>query len=406
MMKKIISLVLVVCMIMSMTAVSFAQNSLQNGKLNFVSDINKVSKAFGITVKDRSVSQSNDYTVDYDYKVEDLENSDEVKVSLNGSISNGEEIYVFNTSGEIDSVDLSDGKKFIEGPLDGKIIINDIKHDITVGFRTIRGSNEISAGLTIYPNKNNENFKDILFISFGDYVKTQELINKLNKTKMIEKPAVNDEITKEVRGSFSYAGSDYADLKTDGLSSQTGNGQKIKVYTDDSAKRIRVDLYTYSYKFDDSDFQSVPDGDFIDAGIHEFRIGLRRTNGDGYIDGLEELNLDHYIGKKTVLEDMFLDMLGAADIPSWTVAAMFENARGKITGSDSTNNTYVNVVVEVGKIIDFDSDEMKVIFQTTNNNDDKTTFKAYSEVTYVIDCLQAAFYVHTDDTSAKVYMEY
>lgn len=313
---------------------------------------------------------------------------------------------MFNTSGEIDSVDLSYGKKFIEGPLDGKIIINDVKHDITVGFRTIRGSNEISAGLTIYPNKNNENFKDILFISFGDYVKTQELINKLNKTKMIEKPAVNDEITKGVRGSFSYAGSDYADLKTDGLSSQTGNGQKIKVYTDDSAKRIRVDLYTYSYKFDDSDFQSVPDGDFIDAGIHEFRIGLRRTNGDGYIDGLEELNLDHYIGKKTILEDMFLDMLGAADISSWTVAAMFENARGKITGSDSTNNTYVNVVVEVGKIIDFDSDEMKVIFQTTNNNDDKTTFKAYSEVTYVIDCLQAAFYVYTDDTSAKVYMEY
>ena len=182
----------------------------------------------------------------------------------------------------------------------------------------------------------------------------------------------------------------------------------LNTYKDTAAKRVRADILSYTYRFDDSDFPSVPDGQFIRASIDEFTIGLQRTGtGNAYIDGLEEFYYDNYIGTTSLLENVFLDVLSYLNYPSWTIAAMFNNAKGSITGSDATNNTYIHVNVRSGYIVNFDSDYNSLIFQLDSNVPNETTnFNAYADFVYVIDCYNAAFYVDTEQATEALTMTF
>lgn len=394
MVKKMILIAFIVCLIVTINTRCFTQDSRITDNLDFISNINTVNKAFNIS----TIDQASDYKVNYNYNIIDIDKSTDIYVTINGSITNNNNEYSFDASGEIPVVDLSNDSKFIEGPIDGNMNINNVLHDITIGFRSIKNTDKVSIGLTIYPNENNPDFQDILFIRFGNFSKSKNLIDDLNNSSDTNESNI---------ASYKYEGCDTADFIPSNLCNQTGTGQKIETYVSYSDKNIIVDLHTYTNKFDDLDFTSVPDGEFINAGIHEFRIGLRKTLGDGFITGIKNLDLAPYSNREYKLEDVFFDMLGNFEIQGyWTLSSIFNNTKGEISSSNAVNNTYINVVVEEGKIIDFDDDGMKVIFLTSNQNTDRTTYEAYSKVTYVIDCFGAAFFVGTEDTSATICMDY
>lgn len=411
---KVLVLMLVISTITSSSVMAKEKPKLKKNEIEFISNEAQVSKI--IDGSEGTLTEES-MTVDYSFEIEETNDERWPNVIMDIVIGINGKNYDFIAAGEVERLELTDNIKYLQGPLRGTVKIKGKEMDVIVGFQNVEGSEEVSLGLTIQAS--GESKSDIAFIRTGKKVKDETINNAIDKykderkEKLVENE-VDEPTTKEVStsSSFSYEGSDYAYILNNGLNTETGSGTYMRAYEDEVGNRVKTDFKTFSFRFDDSDFPSVPNGQFIDASIHEFRMGLKRTSGDSvsYIANIEEIDFGSYENKTSSLFYVFLDVLAYFNYPTWTIDAVFGDAEGKVTRGNYANHQYINVKVSAFDKVDFDTDiNMTTIFQLQDSNTNysgSSSYNSYTDLTYVIDCLSCAFYVDCEQAIESLTMNF
>lgn len=424
--KRVITVILSASLLIGCVSVNALAKEMTTEEpyaVNFMSDAAIISEIF-----EASTSELVEENVifDYDFKVNETNDDHWPIVEMDILLEVDEENYAFTVTGEVERIILENGDTFLQGPLRGEFDVNGKAVETIIGFQNIEGSNDVSLGLSMKMNLEDES--KMSFIQLGSTVKTQEIQESIERYQLEKQESMHvlesysdenmnvepqngiDENSLQTAYStdsnnFEYEGYDFGKIIADSLNTEDGYGSYLQVYTDSVDKRIKAQFKTYSEKFDDSDFPSVFDGDFIAASVYEFRIGLDRTSGtSSYIAGMEDHGFYGYDGETDYLIDIFYDLLSYLNAPTGTITEMFGDAKGKVTTYDTTSHTYLNVKVSLFDEVNFDDNYMPVIFQLDSNSGGTAKYNAYVDLTYLIDCLGCAFYVDCETAEESVTM--
>ena len=188
-MKKIfVTLLSIVFMINLVNLSVAAASDIEQENIQLASSSQSVERMFAVESE-----KTNDISVKYSYKFMDTKSDDTMFVDLTGYIQINDMAYPLSVSGEVDKI-MIDNSAYYEGPLRGVIEINKMSHDITLGFRYFEETAEMSAGLTIYPNKDDKQASNAVFLMFGDFIKDDMIRDRIDKIQKEESPSSQMEI--------------------------------------------------------------------------------------------------------------------------------------------------------------------------------------------------------------------
>lgn len=153
---------------------------------------------------------------------------------------------------------------------------------------------------------------------------------------------------------------------------------------------------------------------FADCSIGAFQVGLQQTNSNGYIAGVQEVNLPSS-GSSAALDVVFStasSLLGCLPSPygqgASVIMSLLDNVNATTTYQISGFTDHNNIHCTLGLWDQFKLDDspLPIVFQLADSSSSTITFQgnAYIDLTYAVDLLNSSFYVRTTRANVGVSM--
>ena len=349
-------------------------------------------------------------SVTYDYDI-NLLPSDVGTATIVFFLNIGGVNYPAVVSGQIHTERLSDEYSLIVGGLFGFLTIESVRYEVDAYLRKMASQDTINVGITLTPPDYNSNpsAKQIL-LSFGPSVMTEDVLVAYQEYISNQEVAMAEDITLSTGSTLSTSGLSYYSTAygytRDSGSSYNGTGgigQRLVTYLDNNNKRYVAFLYSYSDRFNEQDFTST----FISANIYAYQIGIQRVGTNTSIASMEGQPEAPYGITTTNLWGYVYGLVSAiasyAGYGSITtlLAPIFQGTSGTITTYDAGNKSYVHVTFDTSKRVNFDDNAFPVGFNILLYPGQTGTYYTFSELTYLIDCLEAAFLIRTTQAQSS-----
>lgn len=433
-MKKIITLLITLLLLITISTLVFADNSesvnTQDDYYNEIEvNVNTVSNENSEKI---SIDSQANQEVKYNFQTTKEKDQDIYKTRVEGSITQGDEVYFFYASGETDYLLLDNGNTFIQGPLFGKISIDKEEYNVIIGFQGIEETNEAVFGMNIETVLDSKKLKDSFFIVFGNLTKDDKLLTEIEKAKEVRKTnntkqLINESNNSLVEKSSSIKGTnstfDYVKSVSRSFNGSksnvpgslpNGNAVTIAVYKDLLGNRLALTAKTYGYKFENFSSQELADffgpygnGHTIqEVKIDYFKMGMERKDGTVMsFNNFESLssvysNLGSSSSGNILLRSLFLDISGLFGFNgTWFVNAAIEAQGGSFSKILDTDSASVEVNVNNFDVMDFDYDPMAIALHYIPNFAGYTDYSAFTDIIYHINTDLCLFYVEVPRVS-------
>lgn len=355
----------ILCMALILSAANVFGADISQISEEKISNINLVSQDNSEKVfKGSDLEKS----IKYDYQIdsEDEEGNYSATLSFILPIDNQEKTVT--VSGILSSTQDPSGEVFLEGPLEGDIVLNGLNYNVVAGVTKSVTTGKMNAGITL---STNDKWDEQIMFSFGDKIVRQLDNKEANPLSPDALPRASSTFKEVVTGSSAISGASSSGpvLKLRGLYQQSSKRASVGINSNISG------LKTY--------YKNKNKVSTVNARIHSLRIELERDsniNPGSYIAGIEKPNLSVGSTGQTPLKPIFQDACTLIGIPSAAIISAINDAEGNIDYHHSTNNTYVNVTFSGTSKANFDSASvtLPVIFQLNRTTASKSAKEAYN----------------------------
>ena len=378
-MKKITAICLIICLmsIYMTTPVSALINTNFLEKATIITEEEFVSVFNTNNIDDVSYDFYYETSQDNPYKAIAIL---EIALKIKG--------YVYNifTSGMISLNCLDNGVLLWEGPLRGKVFIDDEQYSVIAGVAYLENSQESMISLTIQKDST------IVAISFGDSIIKDEVLNfysnrsyNVNVSNVSDTSIANEIFTNNFsnggistcfispeisEGIFDGGGGGSLNLGEDGEwkyknvdyakhGGTSYNALKSTVYFNSLKNVMMVTLKPFSGST--QNYVETLGYDFASSSLCGFGVELALEDADypnyAYIANItkpdEAIAIDGYFtGIKVGLSPLFEDILGVIGVPTSTISAVLESMNGKIEIQEST--LFASVDIEKDTFSDYE----------------------------------------------------
>jgi hypothetical protein len=263
--------------------------------------------------------------IEYDIKINDTKNNSSYVVMNGRLLLNNNETYKFETKGEVDKINIGN-KTLLNGPLNGYMLINDEKVDLTIHFQKFQEANEIFITMSIY-----DIGKDInSFLAFGDKIVTKDFTDKI-KSMLSEEESKTHATVNAKRSS-----TDNYNL----AATNTNTGVTVDFWKSALPLPQTVQLQVYS----DEDAVKNMYNNALFAIAYDAKVRLTADGGIFQIIGTspsekEEKSYDD------ILMPLLSDVLGKYGVPTSVLIAILGNDsnRGRIIVDNNIYDTTIEV---------------------------------------------------------------
>lgn len=275
-MRKVISIIMVLTLIMSISPTCFASECDEAKQVLFLSE-NGLLDAAGCS----------DDEVTYSIQSLHIRNSRSSEFcTLEFSLNVGQNTYEILASGELDDYELSSDRSVLHGCLRGNVEIEDVKYNVTVGLTTEGVSSGINAGVVLMPEGNTWSDDAIVF-AIGDYT-------------------ISSSVASVLQGNHPISFNSPSESEQTGTNTQdSGLGAVLRInasISDEIAQSIRVKVTPRDdvvSDYVDEHFSYTGSGVGASYCISTFEVGVRTTSSyfafDGiYLDGLDLVDPNDY----------------------------------------------------------------------------------------------------------------
>lgn len=319
-----------------------------------------------------------------------------------------------HVEGEVRATKLSTDT-FWEGPLLGKINVNDNLFDVTVGFSKMERSNDARLTMTIV---NDNGFTSL---AFGEQVFTEseasEIIairNEKSASLQHNLNALSSSATEDVYSSdFTLRSNQFTNYQ---YSTMQYYSLRARAYYSDSTNRFAITTKSYASYLTDYYNTIIPPDPYhyyysAVTSINNFSISLRRNDySASCIVGIENPKISGSSYGSDMLSAMFEDIMSILGVPIATIRAMFGNIIASFSVSQDamySNERSIRFTFGTFDYVDFDNSDVGVpiVFQIIPVTGSPTTsqYEYSSDMTYKVDYTLLTSYL---DPQTQQYIQY
>ena len=376
-MKKIV-LVLLIVILLCNSSWSFANDACEfdnSGTLQVYHIVNGDSSPLNYVVQ---------------YGVSNVEDSIDVLINF-AVFVNGIQCETFAT-GTIPICDDLNGRKYLDGPLNGIIKGFENSYNINVGFQKYLDEDALSLTLVVQDSNN----MDIVYT--GAYGIPVLNTNNIRMKSEYEQQDSSNLLYTNTSNTFVSKGS----TTSYHSGSMSGKAQTVRVYYDSTNTRIAVGVNSYSNIVNNYYLNGATSSESVSTGVQNFDVDLVRVTLPSSISGIEENT--NYQGDGTVgviYGEVFSAGLAALNFPSSLLTTFFSGCSTGLTVPNSYSNHYT-VRCNAGALsyhLDSSNYCAPVIFQIVGVSS-VTNYKATTKLTYKTLYMEASGNLLTYYTSA------
>lgn len=388
-MKKLISIVLVVTMLLPISLHTFSMENTNKGN-DVDEDILVVTQeSFGATFtsqKTRSVATEIE-KINYSYELTESEDNEGVAdVTLNIVMVIGNNEYPITVSGSVEAYELSSGCILWEGPIRGNTTINGVEYNVIAGFSKMDDASDIQVSLTLQ-GADEESSLEPIVLCFGEELITSEVYAEIAEN-MEEVETQNEEerastmSSRATTSSVSYVAYDYSTFNSG--YNISGYAQRTNAYFDSGRNCFIVAIKSYTNNI--NKYFSSTGAAYTT--VHSFTTRLKfndtGTSSYSWIGGVDTSGLpdDYNTGETILLRPLFEDAMSCLNIPTSTIAAVLDGLKGSVVKDVEKANAYVTVKFGLlkGAIFDSCGAGIPVVFQLCRKT---TGYSGNSSYTFV-----------------------
>ena len=412
-MKKVLSIVLVICLCATTAFASFGSPNVSSEKAIRVSDASLLEKIFSPIGTSEVEANTLNSNLDYVYNItygNDLESAD---VELEFSLYQ----QVIEVSGNIPVIALADGTYYVEGPLYGTTTLNGEEYNVIVGFQTIKDCPDIGASVTIYQYACANAAP--LYMYFGEFEKTEAIYaweesetNYIEEDSTIETNSVTSTSSTDLQLTTIRTGTSNFDPTTgQGGMTSAPQSQKLVLSFDPNKRVAIVELNTYTSNINRNTFTiDVP----LNVTVYESTITFNNvTEGAGAADAsvsrFYNLNdLEEYTASNSVIRELFIALLtyiaSVKGIPTSTLSLFIPDARGSVTADIDADGQAAAFSIEItnnSESNNFDDVALPVSFVVESLEDGNFRFQGSADTIYRVACVIGTYYVPSSTVTAS-----
>lgn len=323
-MKKITSLVMAFCLLLSVAVPSYAigRETSKAVPLNFFSmsnwNDNVIVSADQITYSNVSIQFSED--------------NDILNCNMSFTLSMGSNKSCINAAGTVDYYTIDDDRAFYHGCLRGTVDIGETEYRVTIGLTKNATSDDFNAGVVLNPNEFSVcHGEGTLVFSIGDYIITNEAESILMGNEVY--------ILKDTNSGESLNG------VSSGNSRSMGEALIIRAGIADTIEQsIRVYVQPDQDVIDDYLFEHYPNlletATRATYSVHEMQVGVRESSSLFSMNGLYTTEVDSnpdYSDFASMVWAIVCDVLSYYNVLTSTLSAVLENMSSEPVILDRAN---------------------------------------------------------------------
>lgn len=366
--------------------------------------------------------------VSYRYAISDFSEDGEAEATVDFTLELAGKNVPISVAGTVSRTIVTAGQKnymLYRGALWGATAINGKEYKVSLGLDKLSTQEDINAGVVFHLEDmaTNED-AELIFLRFGTPIPENILtayLERAGKSSEVRvPPSAEEEAAPPVgnAGTMEYVTHENGDFKAN-IFTGSGTGVGLSVQKDERNNRVCLQLRSYCNALTSAHFPK-----FIRADISGFTMGLQRVGTDTNFttfEGVQELT-DAVVTQKKDYKTMFEGVfsLVAAYSPvknPWAGAGASalsalcgppEEATGTVAFDSAGDRPKVTAVVSIHKRLNFDVDneKMPLYFNIYVPRGTTGTYKATAALTYVIDTLDAGFYVNTSPITTSSFNIY
>lgn len=366
--------------------------------------------------------------VSYSYAISDFSEDGEAEATVDFTLEFAGKNVPVSVAGTVSrTIVTADQKNYMlyRGALWGSAAINGKEYKVSLGLDKLSTQEDINAGVVFHPEDmaTNED-AELIFLRFGTPIPENILTAYLERagkpSEIRSTSSAENESAQPLgnAGTMEYVTHKYGNFKANGnIFTGSGTGVGLSVQKDERNNRVCLQLRSYCNALTSAHFPK-----FIRADISGFTMGLQRVGTDTNFttfEGVQRL-IDVVVTQKKDYKTMFEGVfsLVAAYSPvknPWAGASalsalcsLLEEATGTVTFDSVGDRPKVTAVVSIHKRLNFDVDneKMPLYFNIYVPRGTTGTYKATAALTYVIDTLDAGFYVNTSPITTSSFNIY
>ena len=258
---------------------------------------------------------------------------------------------------------------------------NNIKFNMSFSKILERDGASITATIT------SDGTSGIALISMGEDVLTADVMEHVSWFNS------ENEFSREAEEKEEYtsrAASGYKTIEKPFDNGERQKAQRMYFKCDDSSGAVTVAVQSFRKNAADVVLNAQTIFPYAQAAVDSVSIELKRVDGDGYVDGIEELQVDetnHINNDDYALYKLLIEnVLAEIEIDTGFVEPLWEAMIGTDIEVKKYTNRYL-VTWDAGygsSLPDLDNAPFPVIFQLTSNNLKETEFSASTDLSYKV----------------------
>lgn len=332
--------------------------------------------------------------------------------------------YPATVCGNVSEIILNEKYTIITGALKGVLVIADKEYRVDAYLRKLTTSETLNVGITItsFEAPTSGNIQQVI-VGFGTSIMSDDVLEAYKGYINTQNSQLLDAVkTSNVTGYTVSPMSASASTLTrkaiaNGYTLDNGTvynsagafGQKIVTHYDKSNERVILSLYSNVSGFDQSDFvKGGTTATFIKASVHQYTMGVVRVGLSTEINNFENVP-ENVTKSNNNLYDFFAGIISIVD--EYGIYAnimnllrlMLSTAEGDIVTYNNGNHSYVRVTIDTSEMVNFDTTPMVIGVNFVIDSGETGTYYSYSEMSYLVDCLEIGMIVYTSQARTSNY---